>query len=58
MTDIGRANFGFLDVQYLQNVVFGIEIGLNGRNNSSADFHHPMKKSLLSAKFPTAPLPQ
>ena len=38
---MGRANFGFLDVQYLQNIVFGIEIGLNGRNHSSADFHHP-----------------
>ena len=53
----GHANFGFIDVQYLQNVVFSIEIRLNGPNHSSTDFHHPMKKSLLSPKFPTSPLP-
>ena len=53
-----RANFGFLGVQYLQNVVFSIEIGLNGSNHSSADFHQQMKKSLPSSKFPTLPLTQ
>ena len=26
----GHANFGFTDVQYLQNVAFSIEIDLNG----------------------------
>ena len=40
----------------LQNVVFSFEIGLNGENHSSTDFHHPMKKSLPSPKFP-APRP-
>ena len=38
-------------------VVFGIEIGLNGSNHSSTDFHHPMKKFLPSPKFHTLSLP-
>ena len=53
----GLASFGFIDAQYLQNVVFSIEIGLNGPNHSSTDFRHPMKKSLPSPKFPTSLLP-
>ena len=52
----GHANFGFNDVQYLQNVVFSIEIGLNRPNHSSTDFHHSMRKFLPSPKFPTLPL--
>ena len=51
----GHANFGFIDVQYLQNVVFSIEIGLNGPNQSLADFNHLMKKFLSWPKFPTPP---
>ena len=46
-----HAKFGFIDVQYLQNVVFSIEIGLNGPNHSSTDFHHPMKKFQPSPKL-------
>ena len=53
----GHANFGFVDVQYLQNVVFIIEIGLNGSNHSSKDFHRPMKKFLPTPKFLASPLP-
>ena len=41
----GHANFGFIDVQYLQNVFFSTEIGLNGPNNSLTYFAHPMKNS-------------
>ena len=54
----GHANFGFIDVQYLQNedVVFSIEIGLNCPNYSSTDFHYSMKKSLPSPKCPTSPI--
>ena len=29
-----HANFGFIDVQYLQNGVFSFEKGLNGQNHS------------------------
>ena len=53
----GHANFGFIDVQYLQNVVFSTEVGLNGLNHFSTDFHHPMKKSLPSTKLRTSSLP-
>ena len=48
----GHTNFGFTDVQYLQNGVFIIENSLNGQNHSLIDFHHPVKKSLTSPKFP------
>ena len=34
-----------INVQYLQNVVFSFEKGLNGQNYSSSDFHHLIKKS-------------
>ena len=44
------------DVQYLENGVFSFEKGLNGQNHSSTHFHHPMKKSLPSPKFPNPPL--
>ena len=47
----GHANFGFTDVQYLQNVVFSTEKGLNGLDHYSTDFYHPMKKSLPSTKI-------
>ena len=30
----GHTNFGFIDVQYLQNGVFRFEKGLNGQNHS------------------------
>ena len=53
----GHANLGFTHVQYLQNVVFSIEIALNAPNQSSTDFHHSMKKYLPSPKFPTSTLP-
>ena len=56
----GHANFGFTDVQYLQNVVFSTETGLNGPNHSSIDFPPPMKKSLTLPNFlpyPPPPLP-
>ena len=48
----GHPNFGFIDVQYLQNGIFSIENSLNGQNHFLADFHHPIKKSLPSPKFP------
>ena len=48
--------FGFIDVQYLQNVVLSFEKGLNGQNQSKTDFHHPMLKPLLSQKVPIAPV--
>ena len=35
-----------IDVQYLQNVDFSFEKGLNGQNYSSSDSQHPIKKSL------------
>ena len=47
--------FGFIDVQYLQNVVLSFEKGLNGQNQSKTDFHHPLLKPLLSQKVPIAP---
>ena len=53
----GHANFGFTDVQYLQNVVFSTETGLNGPNHSSIDFPHPMKKSLTLPNFLPYPPP-
>ena len=34
-----------VDAQYLQNVVFSFEKGLNGQNHSLWDSHHPLKKS-------------
>ena len=39
-----------IDVQYLQNVVFNFEKGLNGQNYSSSDFHRHIKipHSLIS----------
>ena len=52
----GHTNFGVTDVQYLQNGVFSIENSLNGQKHSLKDFHHPMKKSLPSPKFPIPPL--
>ena len=52
----GHTNFGFTDVQYLHNGVFSIENSLNGQNHFLTDFHHPMKKSLPSPKFPIPPL--
>ena len=48
----GHTNFGFTDVQYLQNGVFSIENSLNGQNYSLTDFHHPIKNSLPSPNFP------
>ena len=35
------------DVQYLQNVVFSIEMGSNGQNHSSSDPHDSRRKSFL-----------
>ena len=35
-----------IDVQYLQNVVFGFEKGSKGQNHSLSDSQHPIKKSL------------
>ena len=35
------------DVQYLQNVVFSIEMGSNGQNHSSSDSHDSRRKSFL-----------
>ena len=29
-----------IDAQYIQNVVFGFEKGLNGQNHSSSDSYH------------------
>ena len=52
----GHTNFGVTDVQYLQNGVFSIENSLNGQNHFLTDFHHLMKKSLPSPKFPIPPL--
>ena len=54
--NIGHTNFGFTDVQYLQNGVFSIENSLNGQNHSLIDFYHAIKKSLTSPKFPIPPL--
>ena len=34
-----------INVQYLQDVVFDFEKGLNGQNHSWPDSHHPIKKS-------------
>ena len=34
-----------INVQYLQNVVFSFEKGLNGQNHSSSGSHHPTQKS-------------
>ena len=34
-----------VNVQYVQNVVFSFDKGLNGQDHSSG-CHHPMKKSL------------
>ena len=34
-----------VDAQYLQNVVFSFEKGLNGQNHFSSGFHQPIKKS-------------
>ena len=31
------------DVQYLHNVVFSFEKGLNGQNHYSSGFHNPIK---------------
>ena len=31
-----------IDVQYLHNVIFSFEKGLNGQNHSSSDSHHDM----------------
>ena len=39
-----------VDVQYLRNVVFCFEKGLNGQKHSSSDFKHPVEKS-PPAKF-------
>ena len=54
---IGRANFGFLDVQYLQNVVFSIEIGWMIQITPQQIFTTQRKNFLPSPKFPTSPLP-
>ena len=41
-------------VQYLQNIVFGFEIGLNGHKISLWDYHHSIRKSpLQNLLFPT-----
>ena len=40
----------FIDVQYIQNVVFSFQKGSNGLNDSSLDFYHPSKK-IPPAKF-------
>ena len=40
-----------MDVQYLQNVVFSFEKGLNGPKHSPSDSHHPIQK-LLWLNFP------
>ena len=37
-------------------VSLALKKGLNGQNHSLTDFHHLMKKSLLSPKFPIPPL--
>ena len=34
-----------IDVQYLQNIVFSFDKGLNGRNHSSWDSDHQIKKN-------------
>ena len=40
-----------IDVQYLQNVVFGIEKGSNGQNHFLSDSHHLIKKSTTHENF-------
>ena len=54
---VGDADFGFIDVQCLQNVVFSFEKGLIGQNHSLTDFYYPMKKSLPSPSPPPLPSP-
>lgn len=44
----------FINVQYLQDVAFSFEEGLNGQNHSLSDFHYGIKKS-ASVKFPILP---
>ena len=42
-----------INVEYLQNVVFSFEKGLNSQNHPS-DFHQPIKK-FTPAEFPIPP---
>ena len=42
-----------IDVQYLQNVNFSFENGLNGKNHSSSGSYQSIKKILPQQKFPS-----
>ena len=42
-----------IDTQYLQNVDFSFDNGLNGRNHSSSGSHHPIKKFSPRWGYPT-----
>ena len=44
--------FALIDVQYLQNVVFSFEKGLNGLNYPSPGSHDPIKSPEQNFCFP------
>ena len=43
---------GLSQITAKDTTTFSFENDLNGQNHSYTDFHHPMKKELLSSKFP------
>ena len=45
-----------IDIQYLQNLIFSFEKGLNDQNHSSSDSHHLIKKIALRKIFHLHPL--